>query len=287
MKLQSYFFRIAIFSFLFLIINSKAFAAPVYSTSYDLSGQDGSPENLIFNDDGTKMYMTGRLVNLTMEYSLTTGFDVTDVNFQRTFDQSGEEPVPSGITFNNDGTKFYVIGLGGGTIFEYDLSPAYDTNTAILNQAFPQNQANPSDIKFNNDGTKMYTVDSIALEVEEYDLTTAYDIQTADPGATRTYDFDGRVVDVQGIEFNNDGTKMFVADSTANTIYSYTLSTGFLVTSASYTASFDLTGSNQEVTSIAFNNDGTKMFVVDATTGDVEVYNMCAYSLTETMSFLD
>ena len=35
---------------------------------------------------------------------------------------------------------------------------------------------------------------------------------------------------------------MFVADGTANTIYSYTLSTGFLVTSASYTASFDLTG---------------------------------------------
>ena len=100
MKFKSYFFRIAIFSFLFLIINSKAFAAPVYSTSYDLSGQDGSPENLIFNDDGTKMYMTGRLVNLTMEYSLTTGFDVTDVIFLE-LNTAGEEALPDGITFNS------------------------------------------------------------------------------------------------------------------------------------------------------------------------------------------
>ena len=32
-----------------------------------------------------------------MEYSLTTGFDVTDVNFLRTFDQSGEEPFHLGF----------------------------------------------------------------------------------------------------------------------------------------------------------------------------------------------
>jgi len=283
MKLLKYLIKLAALIFLSLFINVNSFAAPTFSARYDVELTEPGPTALIFNNDGTKMYTAGRLGAQIFEYTLTTGFDISDVNIGPNLDQSGEEPIPTGITFNGDGSKLYVAGLASNPfVFEYDLMTNYDINTAIPTNNNVINHTAPSDIKFNNDGTKMYTVDSLALEVEEYDLSTAYDIQTADPGATRTYDFSGQVVDVQGIEFNSDGTKMFVADSTANTIYSYTLSTGFLVTSASYTASFDLTGSNQEVTSIAFNNDGTKMFVVDATTGDVEVYNMCAYSLTET-----
>ena len=281
MKFKSCLFRIAIFSYLFLFISSNTFAAPTFSARYDLSANDAAPNSIIFNDDGTSMYMTGRSNSLVWEYSLTTGYDLTDVNALRTLNTAGEEALPDGITFNSNGSKLYLVGLNAGSAFEYDLTTNFDLNTAVVNQALPVNHANPSDIKFNNDGTKMYTVDAIAQQIEEFDLSIAYDVQSAG-GSTRTYDLSSQVTTAEGVEFNSDGTKMFIVDGTLNTVFSYTLSTGFLVTTASYTESFDLTGEIQEATSITFNNDGTMMFIADGATGDVESYTMCAYSLTET-----
>ena len=281
MKFKNYFIKIAIFSYLFLFISSNTFAAPTFSARYDLSANDAAPNSIIFNDDGTSMYMTGRSNSLVWEYSLTTGYDLTDVNALRTLNTAGEEALPEGITFNSNGSKLYLVGLIAGSAFEYDLTTNFDLNTAVVNQALPVNHANPSDIKFNNDGTKMYTVDAIAQQIEEFDLSIAYDVQSAG-GSTRTYDLSSQVTTAEGVEFNSDGTKMFIVDGTLNTVFSYTLSTGFLVTTASYTESFDLTGEIQEATSITFNNDGTMMFIADGTTGDVESYTMCAYSLSET-----
>ena len=264
-----------------LFINANSFAAPTFSARYDLSANDPTPSSIIFNDDGTSMYMTGRANPLVWEYSLTTGYDLTDVNALRTLNTLGEEPLLEGITFNSNGSKLYSIGSSTGSVWEYDLTTNYDLNTATVSQAQPVNHANPSDIKFNNDGTKMYTVDAVAQQIEEFDLSIAYDVQSAG-GTTRTFDLSSQVTTAEGVEFNSDGTKMFIVDGILNTVFSYTLSTGFLVTSASYTESFDLTGEIQEATSITFNNDGTMMFIADGTSGDVESYTMCAYSLTET-----
>ena len=279
MKFQNFLFKIVVS--LFLIINSNAFAAPTFSARYDLSANDPTPSSIIFNDDGTSMYMTGRANPNVWEYSLTRGYDLTDVNALRTLNTLGEEPLPEGITFNNNGSKLYSIGSATGSVWEYDLTTNYDLNTAIVNQALPVNHANPSDIKFNNDGSKMFTVDAVAQQIEEFDLSIAYDVQSAG-GSTRTYDLSSQVTTAEGVEFNSDGTKMFIVDGTLNTVFSYILSTGFLVTSATYSESFDLSGEIQEATSITFNNDGTMMFIADGTSGDVESYTMCAYSLTET-----
>ena len=59
MKFKSYLFRIAIFSYLLLFISSNTFAAPTFLARYDLSANDAAPNSIIFNDDGTSMYMTG------------------------------------------------------------------------------------------------------------------------------------------------------------------------------------------------------------------------------------
>ena len=288
MKFKSYFFRIAIFSFLFLFISSNTFAAPTFSARYDVGLTEPGPTALIFNNDGTKMYTAGRIAAQIFEYTLTTGFDISDVNIGPNFDQSGEEPIPTGITFNGDGSKLYVVGIGNNPsiVFEYDLTTNYDINTAQFQGNLTEiNHTAPSDIKFNNDGTKMYTTDSITGGIEEFDLQTAYDVTSMDPLTSRTNnEVTDQIVDgnLEGLAFSSDGTKMFLADATANTIFSYDLSTAFLITSATYNESFDLTGEIQEAASITFNNDGTMMFITDATSGDIESYTMCPYSLSET-----
>jgi sugar lactone lactonase YvrE len=115
----------------FIFINLNAFAAPKFSARYDLSANDPAPSSIIFNDDGTSMYMTGRANPNVWEYSLTRGYDLTDVNALRTLNTLGEEPLPEGITFNNNGSKLYSIGSDTGSVWEYDLTTNYDLNTAI------------------------------------------------------------------------------------------------------------------------------------------------------------
>ena len=44
----------------------------------------------------------------------------------------------------------------------------------------------------------------------------------------------------EGVAFNNDGTKMFVADNGSNAIREYTLSTAFDISTASYDSAFSV-----------------------------------------------
>ena len=63
----------------------------------------------------------------------------------------------------------------------------------------------------------------------EYTLSTAWDVSTADFDSVSISRQDG---DAKRIKFNNDGTKMFVLGRGGDdTVYEYTLSTAFDVSS--------------------------------------------------------
>jgi sugar lactone lactonase YvrE len=71
----------------------------------------------------------------------------------------------------------------------------------------------------------------------------------------------------QGIAFSNNGLKMFIVGDQNDTIYQYTLSENFDISTASYTSkSFDVDGASNDIENtpkgIAFSNDGLKMFIV-------------------------
>ncbi len=101
------------------------------------------------------------------EYSLSTGFDVSTASYVQNFSVSAQETGPTGMSFNNDGTKMFIVGYSGGrSVNEYSLSTAFDVSTATYVQNFyvGAQETDPSGITFNNDGTKMF--DSwIALEM--------------------------------------------------------------------------------------------------------------------------
>ena len=53
------------------------------------------------------------------EFKLSTGFDVSSASYVGSFDISSQETVPNGLTFNNDGTKMFVVGSSGDEVNEY------------------------------------------------------------------------------------------------------------------------------------------------------------------------
>jgi hypothetical protein len=74
-----------------------------------------------------------------------------------------------------------------------------------------------------------------------------------------------QAADPQGIAFNVNGTKMFVVSFTVDSVSEYNLSTGFDVSTASYSQSFTVAAQETTPTDVSFNANGTKMFILGST----------------------
>jgi hypothetical protein len=77
------------------------------------------------------------------------------------------------------------------------------------------------------------------------------------------------------IRFNLDGTKMFMIGHTNDSVFQYSLSTAYDISTASYdSVSFSVSSEASVPTDFAFNSDGTKMFVCDFSGGNVYQYSL-------------
>ena len=78
-----------------------------------------------------------------------------------------------------------------------------------------------------------------------------------------------------GLAFNPDGTSMFIVGSASDTVFQYTLSTGFDVSTSSYASkSFSVISQETQPQSLAFNTDGTSMFIVGSAGDAVFQYTL-------------
>ena len=82
-----------------------------------------------------------------------------------------------------------------------------------------------------------------------------------------------------GIAFNNDGSKLYMLGYANKTVFQYTLSTPFDLSTASYdNVSFSVAAQDTRPHGIAFNSDGSKMYMV----GDI---NETVYQYTLSTPF--
>ena len=153
---------------------------------------------------------------------ITQGTPVT-VTASSTFGVDAQENNPRGITFNNDGTKMFIVGAQGDDVNEYTLSVGFDlSSTVTFIDSFPVTQCpNPTAVKFNADGTKMFVTGTGNNNVHQYTLSTGFDVSTAGFTQTLVTTVDS---DNFGLDFNNDGTKMYITGNSTDSIYavSYT-----------------------------------------------------------------
>ncbi len=85
-----------------------------------------------------------------------------------------------------------------------------------------------------------------------------------------------------GVAFNSDGTKMYVIGASSNRIIQYTLSTPFDISEATLLAGSICTeGIAGDGLKVIFNSDGSKFFLVDDGTQDVEILTLTtAYDIS-------
>jgi len=89
------------------------------------------------------------------------------------------------------------------------------------------------------------------------------------------FDVSGQASNPQGVAFNPDGTAMFVIGDSSDSVFQYSLSTGFDIGTASFSGtSFDVSGQDSSPTGVAFNPDGTAMFVTGSSSDSVFQYSL-------------
>ena len=240
---------------------------------FSVGSEDGTPNDISWNNDGTKMYIVGNTNKKVYEYTLTTAFQVDTATFVRDFSVGSEDDQPFDISWNNDGTKMYIVGNTNKKVYEYTLTTAFQVDTATFVRDFSVGSEDdqPFDISWNNDGTKMYIVGNTNKKVYEYTLTTAFQVDTA----TFVRDFSVGSEDDQpfDISWNNDGTKMYIVGNTNKKVYEYTLTTAFQVDTATFVRDFSVGSEDDQPFDISWNNDGTKMYIVGNTNKKVYEYN--------------
>ena len=91
-------------------------------------------------------------------------------------------------------------------------------------------------------------------------LTTAFDVSTA--SFVDSFSVAAQEAFPSGLAFSTGGTTMFVVGSSGDSVYEYTLTTGFDVSTASFVDSFSVATQDTNPRGLAFSTDGTTMFVV-------------------------
>jgi glutamine cyclotransferase len=189
---------------------------------------------------------------------------------------SAQDGTPLGLTFKPDGTKMYMVGNGSDSVNEYNLSTAFDVSTATYSQNFSvaAQDTVPAGVAFNLDGSKMFITGGQNDSAYEYSLSTAYDVSTA--SYVRSFNTSSQDTDARSITFNLDGTKMFLGGNSSASVLEYNLSTGFDLSTASYSQSFSFSSQSSGCGGIAFNYNGTELYVSsgDAAGSWVYKYNL-------------
>jgi 6-phosphogluconolactonase (cycloisomerase 2 family) len=251
------------------------------SVSFSVTSQDTEPVGLTFNNDGTKMFIVGTTNDNVYEYSLSTAYDISSASYTQSFSVSSQDTFPTGIRFNNDGTKMFVVGGAGQDINEYALSSAFDISSASYTRNFSTStqETAPNGLAFNSDGTKMFVTGGSGQDVNEYSLSTGFDLSSV--SFTQNFSLSSQDTLPREVTFNSDGTKMYIVGSSNDSVFQYNLTTGFDLSTASYAnISFSLSSQDTSPEGIAFNSSGTKMYIVGDINDSVYQYSTTAASTT-------
>ena len=256
--------------FLLLFLSSNALASLTYKqSSASLNSVTLGLRGINFNPDGTKMYVTdSQGTETVLQYSLSSAYDVSTASLVSTEDISSDVDLPHAITFSTDGTKMFIMDNKDTDVEVYTLSTAWDSSTSTWSARFNFNDEIDNQVRgltFNPEGTKMYIIGAQREVVYQYPLSTPWDVSTAG-SKTDSPDLTSDENDPRNVQFNSDGTIMYIGGSGGNEINKYTLTTAYDVSTASHSNTYSISSETEKMRGFVIVDNGSKMYI----TSDVD-----------------
>jgi hypothetical protein len=171
------------------------------SKNFSFSSQETSCSDIFFNASGTKMYIIGYTSDSVHEYNLSTGFDVSTTTYtNKSLSVASKENTPLGLTFNTDGTKLFIIGVGSNSIHEY----------AIAAPAAPSGY-HATHTTNSTDSTYWTDINSMTVDEDVGDGSVHYCVSTDDRAIWKiAHNTNG----IRSIVRNNSGTWQYNSNGT-------------------------------------------------------------------------
>ncbi|MEL7145060.1 MAG: hypothetical protein AAFO69_01725, partial [Bacteroidota bacterium] len=249
----------------------------VTSLETNLSGVTLSP-------DGSKMYVVGNSNDHIIEYNLSTNFDVTTATSATQLDIVFEENSISDITINPSGSRLYFVGTTSDRVWEVVLDQPFELSSAFISGAtldIAEEEVSPTGLRWSADGFRLFVIGSTTDRIFRYDATTPFDLSSATYSGVSI-----PVSDVEtapnAIEFNVDGTKMFVLGQSSDMIHTFNLATAFdISTAVNAGVSISLASFDTTPTGLFINREGTKMVVAGSTNDDVFGFDLTTNAFIE------
>ena len=195
--------------------------------SFNVQSQEGTPQAMAINADGTSFYIAGQS-RVVYQYNLTTAYDISTASYaSKSFSLTTQISSGSGwsLDFDSTGTKMYALG-SSGTAYQYTLSSAFDVSTASYASKSLDTTSQTSDstsFAITSDGTSLYVVSSGSDQVFKYTLSTAFDLATASySGISLTTTSQDNFP--YGVAVKTDETKLYVTGAQNDSVYQYSLS---------------------------------------------------------------
>jgi 6-phosphogluconolactonase (cycloisomerase 2 family) len=264
-----------------------------YDGVFNALSSSGIEEGFDVSRDGRYVYVAVRGTRLTatiFQYECTTPWDLSTIAYSSKSLVVGDYDTNcNGIAISDDGARLFFTGYGGDTVWSCTFSTPYDlaTVTVDVKKVYVGTQdGTPCTPFFGDSGTKMYIMGAANDTVYQYTLSTAWNISTA-TYANKSFSVTTQEATPFGLFFGDSGTKMYIVGTTNDTVYQYTLSTAWDVSTASYASkSKSVTTEETNPRALFFKSDGTKMYVMGTTGDDVNEYDLSTAWDVSTASFV-
>ena len=264
-----------------------------YDGVFNALSSSGVEEGFDVSRDGRYVYVAVRGTRTTatiFQYECTTPWNLATITYSSKSLVVGDYELNcNGIAISDDGTRLYFTGYGVDTVWSCTLSTPYDLATAAVDvkKVYVGGQDTaPSTPFFGDSGTKMYVMGTNNDTVYQYTLSTAWNVNTA-TYASKSFSVTTQDTLPQGIFFKSDGLAFYMVGQTTDTVYQYTLSTAWDISTASY-ASLSFSVATQETLprALFFTSGGSRMFVIGTSGDDVNEYNLGTSWDVSTASFV-
>ena len=127
---------------------------------------DNSPEKIIFNNDGTKVYISGRSTNKVHQFSLSSAYDISTISYDSVDLSIGTNTNKrSGMQWGHDGKTLYILDGEGASPLSLDLytfTTGYDVTTGSYDSTIDvsgNGLTRPQGLALHPDGTNFIIID--------------------------------------------------------------------------------------------------------------------------------
>ena len=146
-------------------------------------------------------------------------------------------------------------------------------NYSGLSKSVSGEETAPTGLFISPDGLNMYVNGTTGDDVNQYTLSTAFNVSTAT--FVRLFSTASQDSAPNDIFFKPDGLSMFIMGATNDTVFQYTLSSAFDISTATYASkSFNVNSQESSPTGLWFKPDGTVMYIIGTSADAVFQYTL-------------